>query len=33
MAEFVLALVLLGLIVCVEECIQPNRRKTEATWD
>lgn len=33
MVEFVVALVFLGVIVCVEECCQPTRRKTEATWD
>lgn len=31
MAEFILALVFLGAIVCAEECFG-RPRKTEATW-
>ena len=32
MAAFLLALVMLGLVVFLEECLN-RRRKTEATWD
>jgi hypothetical protein len=32
MGEFILALVFLGVVACIEECCQ-GRRKTDATWD
>ena len=32
MGAFLLSLVFLGLVACIEEC-RHGRRKTDATWD